>query len=89
VRPDDERASSGSGAGPAPSPSASARSGAFSGASLAATSGGWPAQDWSPRDWLTGNTAGVFGGGIFNEPGGTVNLNGGTVTGNIPDDIYP
>jgi hypothetical protein len=37
---------------------------------------------------ITRNTA-FLGGGIFNDPGGTVNLNGGTVTDNIPDDIYP
>lgn len=36
---------------------------------------------------VSGNTADFDGGGIFNYPGGTVNLNGGTVTGNTPNDI--
>jgi hypothetical protein len=36
---------------------------------------------------VSGNSADFAGGGIFNYPGGTVNLNGGTVTGNTPDDI--
>jgi hypothetical protein len=38
---------------------------------------------------ISDNIAEFNGGGIFNDPGGTVNLNGGTVTGNIPDDIFP
>jgi hypothetical protein len=36
---------------------------------------------------VSGNSADLEGGGIFVYPGGTVNLNGGTVTGNTPDDI--
>ena len=37
---------------------------------------------------ISDNIAEFNGGGIFNDPGGTVNLNGGTVTGNQPNDIF-
>ena len=38
---------------------------------------------------ISGNNAGVDGGGVFNNPIAAVGLNGGTVTGNIPNNIAP
>ena len=37
---------------------------------------------------ISGNTAGTSGGGVYNDSG-TVNSNGGTVSGNTPNDIAP
>ena len=36
---------------------------------------------------ITGNTAATVGGGIYNECIGTIVLNGGSVSGNTPDDV--
>ena len=37
---------------------------------------------------ITGNSAGQNGGGVWKSSSATNNITGGTITGNLPDDVY-